>query len=82
MTIMETRGPTRPEVTGREIGQRIKGFRLIRGFDLDEMAAETGISIESLKLYERGRRVPGGYRMLLIMEALQLVPADLLKTEV
>lgn len=79
---METRGPTRPEVTARDIGKKIMGFRLIRGLDLEQLAAETQIPVESLKLYERGRRVPSGYRMLLIMDALQLVPADLLKTEV
>lgn len=73
--------PMPHEVTGRTIGQKIKGFRLIRGFDLDKLAAETGISVDALKLYERGRRVPGGIRMLVIMDALQIVPADLLKTE-
>lgn len=83
MTMLEAEGSASPgsPVTGRAIGQRIKGFRLIRGLDLDEVAFATGISVEALKLYERGRRVPGGVRMLLIMDTLQLTPADLLNTE-
>lgn len=66
----------------QELGRKIKGFRLIRGMELTEVSSLTGISVEALKLYERGRRIPGGVKMLLIMDALKLVPADLLKTEV
>jgi hypothetical protein len=84
MTIMQEGPWLPPEVpdASQDLGRKIKGFRLIRGMELAEVSAMTGISPDTLKLYERGRRVPGGYRMLLIMDALKLVPADLLKTEV
>lgn len=83
MRTLEEGGSTAPgsSITSRAIGQKIKGFRLIRGLDLAKVSAETGIPVEALALYERGTRVPGGVRMLLIMDALQITPADLLRTE-
>lgn len=70
--------PEEETVTETVVGVRLKGWRLIRGMSLDELSDCTKIPIGSLEIYERGRRMPGGMRMLVIMRELRLTPDDLL----
>lgn len=65
-------------MTKMELGQRLKGWRLVRGASLQDLSARTGIPTSSLEIYERGTREPGGLRVLALMDALRLTPADLL----
>jgi len=41
-----------------EIGRRLKDLRLQRGITIEELSADTGISISSLNKYEIGNRRP------------------------
>lgn len=81
--VISVRQPTVEEtlITGLALGSRIKGWRLVRGVSLDDLSDQTGIPVTTLKIYERGRRTPGGLKMLLIMNTLQLTPADLLHVD-
>lgn len=65
-------------MTKMELGQRLKGWRLVRGADLIELSGMTGIPVSTLEIYERGTREPGGLRMLALMEALKITPTDLI----
>jgi transcriptional regulator with XRE-family HTH domain len=68
-------------INAQELGTRLKGWRNVRLVGLPELSKETGIPLSSLELYERGERVPGGLRMIILMHSLQLTPADLLHTD-
>lgn len=65
-------------INAQELGTRLKGWRNVRLVGLPELSKETGIPVPCLELYERGKRVPGGMRMIVLMHSLQLTPADLL----
>lgn len=68
-------------INAQELGTKLKGWRNVRLVGLPELSKETGIPVSSLELYERGERVPRGMRMIMIMHALRLTPADLLHAE-
>ncbi len=41
-----------PVTLTREIGQRMRGFRLAKGWTQEELAARSGIALSTLKLFE------------------------------
>lgn len=67
-------------INTQELGAKLRGWRNVRLVGLPELSEETGIPVSSLEIYERGGRAPGGIRMILIMHALGVGPADLLRT--
>lgn len=68
-------------MTKAQLGKRLKGWRLVRGASLEDLSAQTGIPVSTLEIYERGTREPGGLRVIALMAALGLAPADLTGTE-
>lgn len=68
-------------ITTQELGAKLRGWRNVRLVGLPELSKETGIPVSSLEIYERGGRVPSGLRMIALMHALNVGPADLLRTE-
>ena len=67
-------------INAQELGAKLRGWRNVRLVGLPELSKETGIPVSSLEIYERGGRVPGGLRMIVIMHALNIGPADLVRT--
>lgn len=65
-------------ITSRTLGARLRGYRLVRGMTLDGLSLLTSIPVSALEVYEQGRRVPNGIRMIILMDALSLTPAELL----
>lgn len=65
------------ELDKKDLGIRLRGFRLARSLSLLELAKITGIPKSSLTLYERGQRTPPGHRMVMIMAALDIKPIEL-----
>jgi len=65
-------------INAQELGAKLRGWRNVRLVGLPELSKETGIPVSSLEIYERGGRVPGGLRMIIIMHALNIGPADLM----
>jgi len=63
------------------IGKRIKGFRTRKNVTLDQLANETGCSIDYLKEIESGREMPPVGTLLQISRALHIDSGDLLKEE-
>jgi transcriptional regulator with XRE-family HTH domain len=41
-----------PVVLTREIGQRLRGFRLAKGWTQEELAERSGLALSTLKLFE------------------------------
>ena len=54
------------------IGEKIKSLRLEKGLDLDQLANETGYSVENLKKIESGRNMPPVGILLQISRALEV----------
>jgi transcriptional regulator with XRE-family HTH domain len=69
---------TTKTITTQELGAKLRGWRNVRLVGLPELSKETGIPVSSLEIYERGARAPGGLRMIILMNALGVGPADLL----
>jgi hypothetical protein len=67
-------------INAQELGAKLRGWRNVRLVGIPELSKETGIPVPCLELYERGRRVPGGLRMIILMHALNIGPADLVQT--
>ncbi len=63
------------------IGKRIKTFRTRKKMTLDQLANETGCSIEYLKQVESGEEMPPVGTLLQISRALAIDSGDLLKDE-
>lgn len=66
-------------INAQDLGAKLRGWRNVRLVGLPELSKETGIPVSSLEIYERGGRVPGGLRMIRIMHALNIGPADLMR---
>jgi len=67
-------------ITKKDLGARLRGHRLAAGKSLEVLSAETEIPESSLLTYERGQRVPPGLRLLSLMVALEVAPADLIRS--
>jgi len=61
------------------IGQRIKSVRVRKKLTLDQLANETGCSIDFLKQIEEGTEIPPVGTLLQICRALRIDSGDLLK---
>lgn len=61
------------------IGQRIKAARLKKAISLDEIANETGFSIDDLKKIESGKKIPPVGALLQISRTLKIDSGLLLK---
>lgn len=66
------------DLTAKELGTKLRAFRLLQGWSLDELSQRTEIKRSILAVYERGARFPGGQRILRIQRALGLDAEDLL----
>jgi transcriptional regulator with XRE-family HTH domain len=71
---------TSKTINAQELGAKLRGWRNVRLIELPELSKATGIPESSLEIYERGGRVPGGLRMIVIMHVLNIGPADLVRT--
>lgn len=69
-----TKGPT-------PIGKRIKTFRTRKKMTLNQLANETGCSIDYLKQIESGEEIPPVGTLLQLSRALHIDSGDLLKEE-
>ena len=67
--------------TPAPIGQRIKTFRTRKKITLDQLANETGYTIEYLKQIESGAEIPPVGTLLQISRALNIDSGDLLKEQ-
>ncbi len=63
------------------IGKRIKTFRTKKKISLDQLANETGYSVEYLSRIESGEEIPPVGTLLQISRALQIDSGDLLKEQ-
>lgn len=63
------------------IGQRIKAARLKKEITLEEIANETGFSIDDLKKFEAGKKIPPVGAILQISRALKVDSGMLLKDQ-
>lgn len=63
------------------IGKRIKTFRTRKKMTLDQLANETGCSVDYLKQIESGREMPPVGTLLQVSRALHIDSGDLLKEE-
>ena len=61
------------------VGQKIKRARTRKKFKLDQLANETGFSIDYLKEIESGKSIPPVGALLQISRALEIDSGDLLK---
>jgi transcriptional regulator with XRE-family HTH domain len=41
-----------PVALARQIGQRLRGFRLVKGWTQEELAERSGVALSTLKLFE------------------------------
>ena len=60
------------------LGNRIREVREAQGLTQEELAARTGLSIKHLSVLERGLKEPRLTTFLLITEALETTPNELL----
>jgi transcriptional regulator with XRE-family HTH domain len=67
--------------TQTPVGKKIKKVRTEKKLTLDQVANETGCSIESLKQIESGKEMPPVGTLLRIARALQIDSGDLLKEQ-
>ncbi|RJP77450.1 MAG: XRE family transcriptional regulator [Candidatus Zixiibacteriota bacterium] len=67
--------------TPAPIGQRIKSFRTRKKIALEQLANETGYSIDYLKQIESGEEIPPVGTLLQISRALDIDSGDLLKEQ-
>lgn len=61
-----------------ELGRRIRETRRDKGFTLQELARETGISYQAIGQYERGERNPSFAQMERLAKAFNMPVADLI----
>ena len=73
--------PTRKKEVIVPIGKTIKKFRTQKKVTYDQMANETGISIEDLKRIEAGKKTPPVGMLLQISRALKIDSGMLLRQE-
>jgi quercetin dioxygenase-like cupin family protein len=82
----ETKGGSMPEKKTRAVatvplGKKIKQARSERSVSLDNLANETGFSIDYLKKIEAGKAIPPVGALLTIARALKIDSATLLKEQ-
>ena len=61
-----------------QLGRRLKTLRAERGWSLKELARQTGVSVSQLSSIERGAHMPSMESFLLLCQALELRPSELL----
>jgi transcriptional regulator with XRE-family HTH domain len=71
----------RPKSSPTPIGRRIKSFRTRKKMALEQLANETGYSIDYLKQIESGKEIPPVGTLLQISRALNIDSGDLLKEQ-
>jgi transcriptional regulator with XRE-family HTH domain len=71
----------RPKISSTPIGRRIKSFRTRKKTTLEQLANETGYSIDYLKQIESGQEIPSVGTLLQISRALNIDSGDLLKEQ-
>jgi len=64
-----------------EVGKKIKKARTAKGFTLENIANETGFTIEHLKSIESGKKIPSVGSLLQISKVLGIDSGFLLKSE-
>lgn len=62
------------------LGNRIREIREAQGLTQEDLATKTGLSIKHLSVLERGLKEPRLTTFLLITEALETTPNELLTT--
>jgi len=62
----------------RNLGHRVKLLRTERGWSLKDMAATCGLSISQLSAIERGANLPSIESLLVVSQALERKPSELL----
>ncbi len=77
---IETYGLGRPpqDRLRDRLGRRIKMLRVERAWSLKELAGHTGISVSQLSSIERGAHMPSMESFLMMCQALETKPSDLL----
>jgi quercetin dioxygenase-like cupin family protein len=73
--------PRKPKSGDTPIGQRIKAARLKKEISLEEIANETGFSIDDLKKIEAGKKIPPVGALLQISRALKIDSGLLLREQ-
>jgi len=66
----------------RDVGARLKSWRLKRGLTLDELSAQTGISSSTISRLEAGKRAPNLELVVPLARALRLELDDLVPRSV
>jgi transcriptional regulator with XRE-family HTH domain len=74
-------GKRRKSPTPTPVGKRIKAVRIRKKMSLDQVANDTGCSIEYLKLIESGQEMPPVGTLLQIARALQIDSGFFLKEQ-
>lgn len=64
-----------PVTISREIGQRLRGFRLTKGWTQDELARRSGVAVSTLKLLEA--KGQGSFQRLIRVAVALGVDGDL-----
>ena len=64
--------------TERDIGQRLKSFRLACHMSQMELGAALGVTFQQVQKYENGKNRLSGSRLLIAAEALRVSPSQLL----
>ena len=73
--------PASKKAAPTTVGAKIKKFRMQKKMSLEQIANDTGCSIEYLKSIENGREKPPVGTLLQIARALQIDSGDLLKEQ-
>ncbi len=60
---------------------RLKRRRLEKGWTLETLAINTGLSIRTLSLLERGKREPRPTTITVLASVLECAPVDLMEPE-
>ncbi len=63
------------------VGKKIHKFRIDKRLSLENVANETGLSVDYIKRVEAGKQIPPVGTLLLISRALQIDSGSLFKTE-
>ena len=58
-------------------GERIRHLRLLRGLSSDQLAQRIGVTFQTLNKYETGMTSVNIPRLLVLCDALEVVPSDL-----
>ena len=66
------------DLSNKDLGVRLRGFRFRRGWKLKDLSERTGIPESTLLMYERGQRTPPGNRMIRLMVVLDIEADDLI----